>query len=233
VVNILASTGNDAVRVNPDAAGSAVAHFTQTQRIGQLSVFNGGSAILPAGANKVLTMSGMSITGNGILNLTDNDAIVDYTGASPLGASTTLLAGGYNGGLWTGPGINSSSAAAAGNTGIGIAEATDLFAAFPATFSGQAVDNTAVLLKYTAYGDTNLDGTVNLSDFNRLASSFGQAARRWVHGDTNYDGSVNLFDFNRLAANFGSSGFLPLPDGGGAGDAADADDAGDAPEEIV
>ena len=218
VVRILASTGNDAVRVNPDGAGQAFAHFMQTQRIGQLSIFSGGNAAVFAGADKVLTTSGLSITGTGALNVTDNDVIIDYTGASPLSAITALLSNGYDNGGWLGSGgIHSFSAAVAGNRGVGVAEATDLFGAFPATFSGQPVDNTAILLKYTAYGDADLDGTVNLQDFNRLAANFGQTPRRWVHGDANYDGTVNLVDFNRLAANFGQTGLAPD------GDAAEED----------
>jgi hypothetical protein len=215
-VRIPGSAGNDAVRVNADGLGQAAASFTLTQRIGQLSVFNGGNAGIFTGAGKVLTMSGLSITGNGVFNMTDNDAIVDYTGASPMNAVTSLLTSGYANGGWLGTGgIHSSSAALFGNgrTAIGAAEATDLFGTFPATFSGQTVDSTSILLKYTAYGDANLDGQVNLADFNRLAGNFGQAARRWVHGDTNFDGMVNLTDFNRLAANFGATGFAPTTGG--------------------
>jgi hypothetical protein len=212
VVRIPGSTGNDAVRVNPDGVGSAVASFTLTQRIGPLSVFHGGNAGMLVGADKVLTMSSISIIGNGVFNLTDNDAIIDYTGASPLSTVFGLVASGYSNATWFGTGaIHSSSAAlfGSGRTGIGVAEATDLFSTFPATFSGQPIDNTAILLKYTFYGDTNLDGAVNLADFNRLAANFGQTSRRWIHGDSDYNGSVNLPDFNRLAASFGSSGLAP------------------------
>jgi hypothetical protein len=46
---------------------------------------------------------------------------------------------------------------------------------------------------------------VNLADFNKLASNFGQTARFWTEGDFNYDGIVNLADFNLLASNFGLS----------------------------
>jgi hypothetical protein len=38
------------------------------------------------------------------------------------------------------------------------------------------VDGSAVLARLTRYGDANLDGSVNLSDFNALASNFGKAA---------------------------------------------------------
>ncbi len=52
-------------------------------------------------------------------------------------------------------------------------------------------------------GDANLDDTVNLSDFNILASNFGQSDRDWQSADFNRDGLVNLSDFNILASNFG------------------------------
>jgi hypothetical protein len=80
---------------------------------------------------------------------------------------------------------------------------------------GQEVDDTSVLLRYTRYGDANVDGLVNLADFNRLASNFGLAAgANWDQGDFNYDGIVNLADFNRLAANFGLQASVngPTPD---------------------
>jgi hypothetical protein len=209
-VTIAPSSGNDAVNVNIDAAGAASAIFNATQRIGALTIGTGGTATLNAGANKVLTMSSIGITGNGALNANDNDLIVDYTGATPLNAIRSLLAAGYNAGSWNGAGgLNSVTALAnpQHNTGLGFAEASAVFTSFPATFGGQSVDNTSILIKYTAYGDANLDGSVNLAYFNRLASSFGQSGRNWSDGDLDFDGDVDLSDFNRLASDFGLSGF--------------------------
>jgi hypothetical protein len=54
-------------------------------------------------------------------------------------------------------------------------------------------------------GDANRDRTVNLLDFNTLASNFGQPNRTFSQGDFNYDGAVNLLDFNILASHFGQS----------------------------
>jgi hypothetical protein len=52
-------------------------------------------------------------------------------------------------------------------------------------------------------GDANLDGTVNLQDFNLLAANFGMSGTDWLQADFNRDGQVNLQDFNILASNFG------------------------------
>jgi hypothetical protein len=75
----------------------------------------------------------------------------------------------------------------------------------PTTFAGQSVDATTVLLRFTAAGDANLDGTVDTLDFNSLAAHFGGTGERWSHADFNYDGVVDTLDFNALAANFGKS----------------------------
>ena len=60
-------------------------------------------------------------------------------------------------------------------------------------------------MKYAFTGDTNLDGTVNTSDFTRFATSFGSTSAGWVQGDFNYDGIVNALDFNAIATNFGQT----------------------------
>ena len=86
---------------------------------------------------------------------------------------------GYAGGSWTGNGITSASAATAASathkTALGIIEASDEPSVYPGTFKGQNVDSTAVLIRYTASGDANLDGTVDLTDFTLLASKFNWA----------------------------------------------------------
>jgi hypothetical protein len=63
-------------------------------------------------------------------------------------------------------------------------------------------------------GDANIDGRVNLDDFNVLATNFGTAGGAvWEDADFTYDGGVNLDDFNLLAANFGfgAGGTGPTP----------------------
>ena len=106
-----------------------------------------------------------------------------------------------------------------GVTGEGSTLATFTFASpfadgrYTATLAAGSVTNAAgapLAADYQANflfltGDANNDGTVNLSDFNVLASNFGQSPRNFAQGDFNYDGQVNLQDFNLLAARFGTS----------------------------
>jgi hypothetical protein len=202
---ILPSPGDDDVFVNTGGAGNADVLFDATQRLGTLQIEGGGVGKVTADGATVLTVTRLDLAGGGAgrLDLNDNTLIVDYTGASPFNAINGFVASGYNGGTWTGTGISSGVAAGLTSTAIGIAEATDLFIAFPALFAGQLIDNTTVLARYTLYGDTDLNRNVNLDDFNRLASNFGQTPRRWSQGDFDYNANVNLDDFNRLAGNFG------------------------------
>jgi autotransporter-associated beta strand protein len=65
-----------------------------------------------------------------------------------------------------------------------------------------------VLLRYTYFGDANLDGQVNTADFSALAAAFNSASGTWQTGDFNYDGVVNAIDFNLLASDFG---LTPIP----------------------
>jgi hypothetical protein len=204
---IVPSAGADDVFVNTGGVGTADVIFNATQSLGILQIEGGGSGTITANGATVLTVERLDLAGGGAgrLDLANNTLIVDYTGATPVGAIVGFLTSGYAGGAWNGAGINSSVAAGMGNTGVGVAEATDLFTVFPAPFAGTTVDNTSVLVRYTLYGDADLNRSVNLDDFNRLASNFGASPRRWSQGDFTFDTLVNLDDFNRLASNFGLS----------------------------
>jgi hypothetical protein len=58
----------------------------------------------------------------------------------------------------------------------------------------------------TRFGDIDLDGSVNLTDFNVMAATFdsqGQnAGNGWNRGNFDGDTDIDLTDFNSLASNF-------------------------------
>ena len=207
-LHIVSNAGDNTVTVNTDATGLAEVIFGGVENLAALTVNAGGRARIAAGGSNVLRLGALTVTGTGALDLTNNAVILDYDGGSPLLTTVLpLVTSGYAGGTWTGAGITSSTAAATANRAVGYGEASAVFSTFPATFAGQSVDNTTVLLRYTRYGDANLDQQVNLQDFNRLAGNFGATGTAlWTQGNFNFDNQVNLQDFNRLASNFG----LPL-----------------------
>jgi hypothetical protein len=168
-----------------------------------LTIESGGT--LGIGANARM-FGAPAIGTNARLNIRSNAVAFDYNpGASPLGTIRSQIISGFAGGAWNGTGIISTTSNNSTH-GVGYAEASAIFSTFPATFQGMSVDADTVLVRRTRYGDANLDGLVNLQDFNRLAASFGTSGTGlWSQGDFNYDGNVNLQDFNRLAANFGQA----------------------------
>jgi hypothetical protein len=162
-----------------------------------------GSKLVKQGAG-VLVVGGVNLNSTAQLDITDGKMVVDYSGASPLASVVSNLTSGRNGGAWNGNGINSSTAAANSTTkGIGYAEQSALGVG---SFGGESVDATSVLIRYTALGDANLDGTVNSNDFNLFVGGYGMTGSGlWVKGDFNYDGKVSTLDFNHLAGNFGTT----------------------------
>lgn len=66
-------------------------------------------------------------------------------------------------------------------------------------------------LLHSEYGDANLDGRVNASDFNMLAGNFGLGNQGFATGDFTGDGIVDSTDFNRFAQNYGFIYMAPAP----------------------
>ena len=166
----------------------------------------------PSGAEgkHVSDVGSVTLNGSSQLDLTNNALVVDYAsgGPSPYADIRNKVASGYAAGAWNGPGIMTSNGNAS-NFALGMAESTQANLTFTGTppdavFLGDVVDQSAVLVRFTRYGDANIDGTVNLADFNRLAANFGTGTR-WDQGDFDYNGLVNLADFNLLASRFGQS----------------------------
>jgi hypothetical protein len=159
---------------------------------------NAGAVQIPADGTAAGTskVQSLMIIGTGLLDLTNNNFILDYTGATPVNNVRLMLKSGVDSGI----GI-ASSLAATGSMMLGYADNAVLGLS---TFGGQTVDSTSILIGYTLIGDTNLDGTVNVTDLANLAKNFGSGAN-WTGGDFNYDGVCNVVDLADLAGNFGQS----------------------------
>jgi hypothetical protein len=217
--NTLTLTG-DLVTNNNDVrkAGAGAFVVKNVRTTGALAVNAGTMRIASDGTTNAvsnvatLTIAGATNAWTGQLDLTNNGMVVDNAASdvNALPAVQNQLKSGYAGGAWTGNGITSSAAAAtaasAHRTALGYRASLAA-----GTFLGQTVDDSAVLIRYTYAGDTNLDGKVDLTDFTFLAANFNGANKNWVDGDFNYDGSVDLTDFTFLASNFNQS----LAAGGG------------------
>jgi hypothetical protein len=94
------------------------------------------------------------------------------------------------------------------NRAIGYADASAIGS--PATFLGEDIDGTSVLVRFTVTGDADLNGIVNIGDFSLLAANFNTTSV-WSGGDFNYSGTTDITDFALLASNFNTSLPIGLP----------------------
>jgi hypothetical protein len=115
-----------------------------------------------------------------------------------------------------GTGITSIAAAQANATApdsrsIGYAENALLPLGAYATFRGQPVDATSVLIAYTRSGDANLDGIVDDNDVTIVGATYapGVAQPHWGLGDFDYNSFVDDDDVTLLGALY-EPGAMPM-----------------------
>lgn len=195
---------------NLSVQANATTNFSSTlQHLGSLSIADGITASVTGGANKALMLTsglsfGPSVTGK--LDLTSNDLAIQSTSlqkAVVLSNVTSWIKKGLNlpGVGWNGPGITSSTAAAEANsaTALGVMINNNGSGAplYP-TFSGlSGLDINTILVKYTWFGDSNLDGLITRTDYMMLdvGAASGGSKSGWLWGDFDYSGSINSQDY--------------------------------------
>jgi GH25 family lysozyme M1 (1,4-beta-N-acetylmuramidase) len=178
----------------------------------------GGMVNVASGANKTLRTRSVNVT-SGKIDLVDNKMIVDYTGASSVGSwtgskyngVTGLIAAGRNGNAWNGVGIITTVASAkTGLTTLAVGEASQVLnisGTQTASWRGQVVDATSVLVLHTYGGDATLDGRINADDFAQIDFNFNLGGQRgYTRGDFNFDGSISADDYAVIDVNAGAQG---------------------------
>jgi hypothetical protein len=168
-------------------------------------------AILPN--SRASTLATLSLSGSSALDLT-NTALVLQT--SSLASITALIAEGYNGGKWNGGGITSSAAANNSThlTALGViandnGHGVPLYGpggSISTTFNGASPTDGNILVAYTYYGDANLDGKVDASDYGRIDNGYLDHLTGWFNGDFNYDGVINGSDYTLIDNAFNTQG---------------------------
>ncbi len=183
--------------------------------LGQLQLTGGGHVLLSSGHNKTLRTTLLWVANNSaVVDLNDNAmstaSVLESAGGQSL---RTLLTRGYNGGAWTGNGVTSTAARldAQHKTALGYAVASDVLVPSGGIyqFNGQTVSASSSIVKYTYYGDANLDGQVDISDLGRLATNW-QTSAVWSQGDFDYSGFVDISDLGKLATNWQAGVGVPL-----------------------
>jgi hypothetical protein len=146
----------------------------------------------------------------------DSTSRFDLTGdaldlsATTLASVTAIVSAGYHD-TWQGPGLISSWAAADSThlTTLGVIQnnqsGTALYSS--AKLFENAAPNTAdILVKYTYFGDTNLDGKLDGSDYSRIDNGYLTHATGWFNGDFNYDQIINGSDYTLIDNAYNTQG---------------------------
>jgi autotransporter-associated beta strand protein len=178
-----------------------------------LSVAQGATLVISNGSAPI-AVTVANISGGGVVQL-NNNALVVHAGS--LSAVSTMVAAGYNNGGWNGSaGIVSSTASSDTTflTAIGTIVNDDgsghpLYGtngSIRGTFDAATPAEGDVLVKYTYYGDANLDGQVDSSDYSRIDAGFVSQLTGWGNGDFNYDGAVNGSDYTLIDNAFSTQG---------------------------
>jgi hypothetical protein len=140
----------------------------------------------------------LSVSGSAKLDLADNAMVV--RGGS-LGAVRSAIVNGYHGGDWLGAGVTSSTAA--GDAGRASALGYATFGSIGRSdFEGiTGLAGSDVVVRYTYYGDTNLDCLVNTDDILNILSAgkldTGTSAT-WADGDMTFDGDADTDDILQI-----------------------------------
>ena len=192
------------------AATAALTWAAQTPGRGLLArsagplTVDGTAAVMAAAApadRSVLLATALSVAGT--LDLANNDAIVRNASVADV---TALAATGFAGGSWNGSAGLVSSAAATDPAHLSALAVVPNAGPLYATFDGQPATAADVLVRFTLYGDANLDGTVNAADYTRMDAGSVAGLTGWANGDVNYDGVVDGSDYALADNAFNSQG---------------------------
>jgi autotransporter-associated beta strand protein len=154
--------------------------------------------------SRVLQVGTLTLSPTATLDMTDNDLVVDS-------AAYTQIRAWVIQGLGAGT-IGIDSSASTGDTRLALFDN----AALPtpmASWGGGTISPTAIVGKYTFFGDVNIDGQVTGDDYTVVDSNLNTTPAvglEWLRGDANTDGNVTGDDYTVIDANLGKGVGSPL-----------------------
>jgi hypothetical protein len=179
------------------------------QGAGTLGVerLNGIPADISAGTVRVTSsnaaayLSALTVASAAALDLRDNDLVVDSASFSTI---RQLVIDGFG----TTAGITSST-----SDGSQILALFDNALVGQSQWQGQPIAPSAIVGKYTYFGDMNIDGQVTGDDYTVIDAHLNTTPAvglGWLNGDANVDGVVTGDDYTVIDANLGLGAGNPL-----------------------
>ncbi len=202
LASLYISGGASVVSASTNASAPAM-------NIGAVTIDSSMLSISPNGQLAgVSQFNSLSLIGNGRLELHDNDLVLRYAaGNSPFAQLRNNVIDGLA--LLGGPGtrgiisseVDSQSAS---GTMLGIVDNGAIGGAITATSGFNLSDpQNSVIIKFTWFGDSTLDGVVDGSDFALIDTGFSDdSLDGWVFGDYNFDQTVDNSDYALIDTGF-------------------------------
>lgn len=193
-----ANLGSELLSIDVAAPGAVI--FNDTQHLASLNV--AGAAVLSPAGDRVLVVDSFATQGSGTLDLADNSMIVDYVQETPIADVQRLINTAREGGSWGGAGLTSNVARNANpkNRTLGAMESTDFWSIYGqgARFQDEEIDDRAVLVKFTFYGDADFNDHVDFDDYSHIDNGFGNARGGWLNGDFDGNGAIDFDDYSLI-----------------------------------
>ncbi len=168
-----------------------------------LTISNGAYVRLAASGTSTSALTSLTMGTTANLDISDNDVVINAP--SPAAGASTLsaVAASVNAGFAGGNGIVTNTFTTNLET---VGFALNDFLGFT-SFGGVTVNTDSVLIKYTYFGDSNLDGFVTDDDLGYFLAGYGTdvSANPWAFGDYNHDGFTTDDDLGFFLASYGST----------------------------
>lgn len=195
-VVMTSSGGAGTVTLSDNNAGSAFTDKDVTVNSGTLAI--GATTNARQDTGVVIKLHSLTLSDTGTFDLTNHDMII---GNSNLAAVQNEILNAFGAGTGFGGTITSSTGLADGDKFWVAISADDL--GITSWDNVNVTDPNSVIIKYTYFGDANLDGAVTPDDYAVLDGNFGVVGGGWLSGDVNLDGTVTADDYATLDGNFG------------------------------
>lgn len=215
---ILNVTGATTIVANPDAddapiieASGAAAKVTiqpfsdKVIEVGGVELSNGASLdVKSVGAGRSASnhivlgigSGSFSVDASSTLDLEDNDLVLHNANGSTESAVAQLIGASS---------LFSSTAVSNGSTtlGFGLNDGSEGYSY--STFGPASVSSTDLLVKYTYFGDADLNGKTDNDDYLYIDSYFPSSHSFWSQGDFDHNGQTNNDDYLYIDSLFGTT----------------------------
>ena len=201
----LVLSGGNNIYTGDTIVNGGTLRITESFRTGDAFVVANGAkaAITPRtfGA-KTLQVQTLRLGPTATLDLADNDLVVEN------GVFTTIR--GY---VTSGFGQSTGGITSSTSNGSQILALFDNALVGNGMWNGEIIQGTAIVGKYTYFGDVNIDGKVTGDDYTVVDANLNTtppAGLAWIRGDMNLDGNVTGDDYTVIDARLGLGVGNPL-----------------------